>query len=72
HLGAFQAAARLVVSSAETPPFTLRTRPLPTSDSERAGRIRAAAAQAHGRTPARPEALPQDDPRQHSTGGDHT
>ncbi|MDF5759393.1 ATP-binding protein, partial [Spongiactinospora sp. TRM90649] len=25
HLGAFQAAARLVVSSAETPPFTLRT-----------------------------------------------
>src|SRR5262249_57395541 len=29
HLDAYQAAARLVASSAETPAFTLRTRPLP-------------------------------------------
>jgi hypothetical protein len=71
HLGAYQAAARLVVRSAETPPFTLRTRPLPASDPDLAQRIRAAAAQAHGRAPARPQALPQDDPRQQpSTEGD--
>ncbi|MDF5759011.1 hypothetical protein, partial [Spongiactinospora sp. TRM90649] len=69
HLGAFQAAARLVVSSAETPPFTLRTCPLPSPDPELPQRIRAAAAQAHGRTRARPEALPQDDPRQRPIGG---
>ncbi|MFC5814155.1 type IV secretory system conjugative DNA transfer family protein [Nonomuraea harbinensis] len=64
NLGAFQAAARLVVRSAETAPFTLRTRPLPTPDTQLAGRLRAAAAQAHGRTRTRPEALPADDPRQ--------
>jgi hypothetical protein len=49
---AFQAAARLVVRSAEAPPFTLRTRPLPDPSSDVAQRIRAAAAQAHGRTVA--------------------
>ncbi|MEU6720784.1 TraM recognition domain-containing protein [Nonomuraea sp. NPDC046802] len=65
HLGAYQAAARLIVRSAETPPFTLRTHPLPTPDPDLATRVRAAAAQAHGRgAPARPEALPHDDPRQ--------
>ncbi|MGP3916336.1 type IV secretory system conjugative DNA transfer family protein [Nonomuraea sp. 10N515B] len=47
---AFQAAARLVVRSAEAPPFTLRTRPLPDPDPDVARRIRAVAAQAHGRT----------------------
>ncbi|MEV4170123.1 ATP-binding protein [Nonomuraea sp. NPDC049709] len=47
---AFQAAARLVVRSAEAPPFTLRTRPLPEPSSDVARRIRAAAARAHGRT----------------------
>ncbi|MFI6326505.1 type IV secretory system conjugative DNA transfer family protein [Nonomuraea sp. NPDC050556] len=47
---AFQAAARLVVKSAEAPPFTLRTRPLPEPDIDVARRIRAGAAQAHGRT----------------------
>ncbi|MBF8190578.1 TraM recognition domain-containing protein [Nonomuraea sp. K274] len=49
---AFQAAARLVVRSAEAPPFTLRTRPLPQPSRDVAKRIRAAAAQAHGRTAA--------------------
>ncbi len=72
NLGAFQAAARLVVRSAETAPFTLRTRPLPAPDAELGGRIRAAAAQAHGRTRARPEALPQDDPRQRPTRGEES
>ncbi|WP_327586998.1 ATP-binding protein [Nonomuraea sp. NBC_00507] len=50
NLDAFQAAARLVVRAVETPPFTLRTRPLPEPDRGLARRIRAAAAQAHGRT----------------------
>ncbi|MFF3667462.1 type IV secretory system conjugative DNA transfer family protein [Microtetraspora malaysiensis] len=72
NLGAFQAAARLVVRSAETAPFTLRTRPLPTPDAELAGRIRAAAAQAHGRTRARQQALPPDDPRQQPTQGEES
>ena len=51
---AFRAAARLVARSAEAPPFTLRTRQLPEPASDVALRIRAAAAQAHGRaaTPA--------------------
>ncbi|MEV4390532.1 TraM recognition domain-containing protein [Nonomuraea sp. NPDC049607] len=64
NLGAYHAAARLIVRSGETPPFTLRTRPLSTPDLDLAQRIRAAAAQAHGRTPVRPKALPHDDPRQ--------
>ncbi|GLW98266.1 type IV secretory system conjugative DNA transfer family protein [Microtetraspora sp. NBRC 16547] len=70
NLGAFQAAARLVVRSAETAPFTLRTRPLPAPDAELAGRVRAAAAQAHGRTRACPEALPSNDPRQQPRKGE--
>lgn len=52
NLDAFQAAARLVVSSSEAPPFTLRTRALPDPDLELARRIRAAAGQAHGRKPS--------------------
>ncbi|MFE3452468.1 ATP-binding protein [Nonomuraea sp. NPDC059194] len=47
---AFQAAARLVVRSAEAPPFTLRTRPLPEPDPGVARQIRVVAARAHGRT----------------------
>ncbi|MGP4102283.1 type IV secretory system conjugative DNA transfer family protein [Nonomuraea sp. KM90] len=50
NLDAFQAAARLVVRSAEAPPFTLRTRPLPEPSRDIADRLRAAAAHAHGRT----------------------
>ncbi|MEV0619513.1 type IV secretion system DNA-binding domain-containing protein [Nonomuraea sp. NPDC050404] len=64
NLGAYQAAARLIVRSGETPPFTLRTRPLPPPDPDVAQRIRFAAAQAHGRTPPRQKALPHNDPRQ--------
>ncbi|MEU1389992.1 MULTISPECIES: ATP-binding protein [unclassified Nonomuraea] len=58
---AFQAAARLVVRSAEAPPFTLRTRPLPEPSSDVAQHIRSAAAQAHGRTAA--AAAPKPDAR---------
>ncbi|MEQ4720906.1 TraM recognition domain-containing protein [Nonomuraea sp. B19D2] len=61
NLDAFQAAARLVVRSAEAPPFTLRTRPLPEPSHDVAKRIRAAAAQAHGRTTA--AATPKPDAR---------
>jgi hypothetical protein len=50
NLDAYQAAARLVVQSAEAPPFTLRTQPLPDPCPDLARRIRAVAAQAHGRT----------------------
>ncbi|GAA2212972.1 hypothetical protein GCM10009850_084340 [Nonomuraea monospora] len=50
NLDAYQAAARLVVRSAEAPPFTLRTRPLSEPSSDVAQRLRAAAARAHGRT----------------------
>ncbi|MFG1873577.1 type IV secretory system conjugative DNA transfer family protein [Sphaerisporangium sp. NPDC049003] len=64
NLGAFQAAARLMSRSAEAPPFTLRTRPLPEPSREVADRIRAAAAKAHGRTAAVPASRP-DDPRLH-------
>jgi hypothetical protein len=44
HLGAFQAAARLVVGSAETSAFTLRTRPLPPPVPGRAAHLRRATA----------------------------
>lgn len=44
HLGAFQAAARLTVGSAEQPACTLATRPLPDPVPGRAGAIRAAIA----------------------------
>ncbi|MGW4958212.1 type IV secretory system conjugative DNA transfer family protein [Nonomuraea sp. NPDC004186] len=61
NLDAFQAAARLVAQSAEVPPFTLRTRPLPEPSHDVAKRIRAAAAQAHGCTAA--TATPKPDAR---------
>ncbi|MBA3907007.1 MAG: hypothetical protein H0X35_10050 [Pseudonocardiales bacterium] len=45
HLGAFQAAARLVVHDAQTPAFTLRTQPLPPPIPGRARLIRDRAAE---------------------------
>ncbi|MEU8179058.1 TraM recognition domain-containing protein [Microbispora hainanensis] len=68
NLDAFQAAARLVVRSAEVPPFTLRTRPLPDPDPDLAARVRLAAAQAHGRHPASTDPLPEGDPRTQPKG----
>ena len=50
HLGAYQAAARLVAGRAETPAFTLRTQPLPPPVPGRARLIRRAARAAHGGT----------------------
>jgi hypothetical protein len=52
HLGPWQAAARLVAGSAETPAFTLRTQPLPPAIPGRARLIRRAARAAHGGTTA--------------------
>ncbi|NRQ37689.1 type VI secretion protein, partial [Nonomuraea sp. NN258] len=54
NLDAFQAAARLVLRSAETPPFTLRTRPLPEPSASIAQLVRTAAAAAHGRDATAP------------------
>ena len=48
HLGAYQAAARLVAGSAEAPAFTFRTQPLPPAIPGRARLIRRAARTAHG------------------------
>jgi hypothetical protein len=49
HLGAYQAAARLVVAGAETPAFTLRTRPATAPSTGRADAVRDAARAAFGR-----------------------
>ncbi|MDA8275763.1 MAG: type IV secretion system DNA-binding domain-containing protein [Actinomycetota bacterium] len=49
HLGAYQAAARLVVDGQETPACTLRTRPAPPPVPGRAEAVAAAARAAHGR-----------------------
>jgi hypothetical protein len=51
HLGAFTAAARLVVDGEETPAFTLRTRPAPPDTPGRAEMIRDANRAAHARPP---------------------
>jgi len=48
HLGAYQAAARLVVDGEETPAFTLRTRPAVLADSSRGDVVREAARAGHG------------------------
>ncbi len=53
HLGAYTAAARLVVGGEETPAFTLRTRPAPPPQPGRADAVRAANRAAHYRP--RPE-----------------
>src|SRR5579875_338280 len=49
HLGAYTAAARLVVAGEETPAFTLRTRPAPPPQPGRAAAVRAASRTAHRR-----------------------
>ncbi len=54
HLGAFQAAARLVVASADSPAFTLVTTALPPRTPGRATAVRAASRTVFGPTPARP------------------
>ena len=51
HLGAFQAAARLVASAQERPAFTLHTTPLPPAIPGREQLIRTAARTAFGRVP---------------------
>jgi hypothetical protein len=57
HLGAYTAAARLVVESEETPAFTLRTRPPPPAIAGRADAVREANRAAHTR-PVKPAAAP--------------
>jgi hypothetical protein len=57
HLGAYTAAARLVVDGEETPAFTLRTRPAPPAIAGRADAVREANRAAHTR-PAKPVAAP--------------
>ena len=47
HLGAYQAAARLVTGGGETPAFTFRTQPLPPAVPGRTRLIRAAARAAY-------------------------
>jgi TraM recognition site of TraD and TraG/Type IV secretion-system coupling protein DNA-binding domain len=71
HLGAYTAAARLVVDGEETPAFTLRTRPAPPAVPGRAQAVHDANRAAHHRVPdtktARPvlagRALPAPPPR---------
>ena len=58
HLDAYQAAARLVAASAETPAFTFRTRPLPPPVPGRARLVRKAARAAHSATPGTPGTAP--------------
>ena len=53
HLGAYQAAARLVTGGGETPAFTFRTQPLPPAVPGRARLIRAAARAAYSGSAAR-------------------
>ena len=73
HLGAYQAAARLVAGSGETPAFTFRTRPLPPAIPGRARLIRAAARAAYSGSAARTAAPagPRggSDPRLHLPSG---
>jgi hypothetical protein len=56
HLGAYQAAARLVAGNGETPAFTLRTQPLPPAVPGRAAMIRRAARAAYSGSTARTSA----------------
>lgn len=68
HLGAYQAAARLIVDNAETPAFTLRTRRLPPPVRGRARHIRdTASTHAATRTRRTVQPLPVNDPRLPST-----
>ena len=58
HLGAYTAAARLVVDGEETPAFTLRTRPAPPAVAGRADAVRAANRAAHRPPTPTPPASP--------------
>ena len=58
HLGAYTAAARLVVDGEETPAFTLRTRPAPPAVAGRAQAVRDANRAAHHRQPDTTTARP--------------
>ncbi|MFD0857276.1 TraM recognition domain-containing protein [Actinomadura adrarensis] len=51
HLDAYQAGTRLIVNAAETPAFTLRTRPLPPAVQGRAALIRRISAETYGSRP---------------------
>jgi len=51
HLGAFQAAARLVTGSQQRPAFTLRTKPLPEPIAGRDAQVRHSAREAFGHAP---------------------
>ena len=53
HLGAYQAAARLVTGGGETPAFTFRTQPLPQAVPGRTRLIRAAARAAYSGSASR-------------------
>jgi hypothetical protein len=63
HLGAYQAAARLVAGGAETTAFTLRTRPLPPPVPGRARLIRSAARPRPASAAPPGAATPAGDPR---------
>jgi hypothetical protein len=66
HLGAWQAAGRLVAGGTTAPAFTLRTQPLPPPVPGRAAEIRAAARAARGGArPGRPAPRDGADPRLH-------
>jgi hypothetical protein len=72
HLGAYQAAARLLAESGQAPAFTLRTQPPPPAIPGRAALIRAAARAAHSASTPRRPAAPAvaaggSDPRLHLT-----
>jgi hypothetical protein len=58
HLGAYQAAARLVVAGAETPAFTLHTRPAPAAIPGRADHVREVSRRRYGRMEQKSEATP--------------
>jgi hypothetical protein len=58
HLGAYTAAARLVVEGEETPAFTLRTRPAPPAIAGRADAVREANRAAHRRPAPAPARSP--------------
>jgi hypothetical protein len=64
HLGGFQAAARLIVDSAEAPAFTLHTQPLPPPIRGRARLIRRVARDTYAHRPTQDGGrLPINDPR---------
>ena len=71
HLGAFQAAARLVVAGEETPAFTLRTRPGRLAQPGRLDAVRAAARAANGKPVNGATEVPIDSPPEEEDSGAH-